>query len=1324
MNTPLPFLGTPQIGTRQECLLTPVQLGMIYESTLAHLPWVNLEQVVVEMDNELLSPTDLESAWAAVAKLHEALRLSILWRKRDAPVQVLNNSIDIDLSYDDWSHMSARKQSVTLDQWLASDREQGVDLEASPPWRVKLIKRGEKSCVMVWTIHHAFIDGRSMAIVLEDLFDILEGRPAKSELAPSNGFSVFCHTINDRETTEAETYFRSILTGFDQPNSISAAAAPPDGRAPLRKNQTARKLDATLSDALREQADTAGASLADLLHAAWGLVVARWTGRDESVIGVTRSGRYIAPNCTRTVGCLINTLPLRIQLEADKLAIELLSEMRRASLAIRPHEHASLTDIRRWAGLPGSVPLFETMVMFERASLSEFMRQLGPAWQHRQVQLHEEGALPITLAIYGDPQIQLVLEHDPGGVPVACAEAMLTHLVELLASFAKARSTAPLQQLTMLPRSEEASLLSLGRPNRRLPKQAKAISDLLSDSISLHHDAQALSMMGTDEILTYGQLGERVRNLAAALVSQGAGPGKIVAICLERSPQFIVALLAVIKSGAAFLPIDPSYPRDVINHALTDSAAVLVIAEPQMQLSDTLRVVPPTASAPFDDQTFPVRIYDPEQLAYVIYTSGSTGVPKGVRVPMRALVSHAAAIGAEFDLHPSDRVLQFASLSFDVSIEEIIPTLLAGAKLILRDKGMADSVAGFLESVARKDLTVLNLPTAFWHVVVDEMARTGLRLPPSVRLVIVGGEQISPRALADWQKFAPDVRWLNGYGPTETAITCTLHEPGKVHPGSDIPIGRPTAHACAYVLAADGTLAPKGTVGDLWIGGPAVSSGYIGRAEETASAFKPDMFSGHGQMYRTGDRARWLADDTLAYLGRQDRQVKLRGFRIDLRHVEQALEQEDCVDRALAMVLGRGTPEARLAAWVKLAEGKAVSSASELQGSVASRLPPHMVPAIVVLSDFPRTPGGKIDTAALPQPAPEPHMKRATAPQPADATTQLVADLMAASLGLDSIDPDDRFHDLGGHSLTAVRLIGQIENKLGHRLSVGDLHRNPTPRTLAATISAAQTGPRYIIPIQPKGSRPPLFGVHVLGRNEEHFRPLAAELGPDQPVYGLSVGPPTQDTPVGVEATAKCYFDDIQRHFPTGPINLAAVSLASYFAFELAQQLRAAGRKVTMIALFDAEGPGGRSRLHGVARVNRHLAHLRQEGVGYLLRLGAHKLSDWRHKLEERNLSESQLATVAEDAPDAVAIGAFIAANVHAVEQYDVQSIDVPLTIFRAEENRFDSPEIALDGLGWAPVAEAGFEVIDNPGGHLTMLQHPYVVPLARRLARSMARDR
>ncbi|MFS4583695.1 non-ribosomal peptide synthetase [Phaeobacter sp. C3_T13_0] len=1395
--------------------LTPMQQALLYESAAVDRPWVNLEQIVVHLDAEAPTSEALRTAWQQVCARHPVLRSAVLWQGRSFPVlqvaPVAEAAEQITVDTKDWQELEPEEQATRLEQFLTADRNRGCALEQSVSWRVMLARLGPDRSVMVWTIHHVLVDGRSMAVVLEDVFAALVGGDLPKETTPVTPFEAFSPAVTEvSERADTQAFFRNHLDGFETPNQIARLADGVDLVSDLdsgRKRILQRDLSSRLRRALVQRAslvssqngaeETGPATLANMIHAAWGLLVARWSGRDTALFGVTRSGRYLLEGCERTVGCLINTVPLYIHLSGEETVDGLLAALRRDAVALHPHEHASLADMRGWCGLPGSVPLFDNMVMFERDSLNARMRRLGAGdaqspWLHRRVELREEGAMPLTLAAYGDSRPLLMLEYDPEVLPTAQVDRMLDHLCQLLQALAEAPPDLALSDLMMLPEVEAAQLLQQGRPDpaltqmlaRNMAASPPCMATRLEATAARMPEAPALQMAPDGELLSHAALHARADQLAVELQARGAAAGDIIAICLPRSPEFIIAMLAVLKTGAGFLPVDPTYPSAVIAHMLEDSAAKLGIGGPDYGTKsgsndyigtakygatltpEGLTWVSPDAGAERDGPAQPERpAPDPTRLAYVIYTSGSTGRPKGVRVPMRALLAHASAITASFELQDSDRVLQFASLSFDVAIEEVLPSLLTGACVVLRAPDMVGAPGLFLDRVAALRLTVLNLPTAFWHVLCDVMTDSGRSLPPSVRLVIVGGEQVNPQALARWQQVVPGVRWLNGYGPTETTITCTLYNPdqnqdGLVDPAEDVPIGRPTAHARAYVLAADGSLAPDGVAGDLWIGGPAVSDGYIGRPEETAQAFRADPFArqsiagGHhnscpaARIYRTGDRAAWRTDGTLAFLGRQDRQVKLRGFRIDLRHVEQVLERGGRDVQALAAVHGKNGPAAQLCCWVRSTtetrttgeSGEDLLDLTALQQVVQRDLPAHMRPALVPVAEFPRTAGGKIDMAALPAPVQAAssaglRLRRggtagvdpSTPPSP---LAQQLTTMMADILGQPDLEADDSFYDRGGHSLLAMRLIGRIEADLDQRLSLAALHLTPSPRALAEALTGVQDKtpdgaasetpeghalPNHLVIIQDGAARAPLFGVHVLGRNEEFYRPLAAALGSDQPVYGLSIGLLDSTTPTGVHATAKMYLDEIQTHYPNGVVHLAAVSLGSYFAFELARQLLEAGRELGLVALFDAEGPAGRNRVQGRARIGAHLRLLRRMGPSYLAHVAAHRIETLRNSFERRRLDWT-------GGSKGLTIEALIAANQQSVERYTPRPLATPLTVFRAGDDLFDSPEGVQQGLGWAPVAEAGFELIEVPGSHLSILQNPNVQELAQHMARIMQR--
>jgi thioesterase domain-containing protein/acyl carrier protein len=576
-----------------------------------------------------------------------------------------------------------------------------------------------------------------------------------------------------------------------------------------------------------------------------------------------------------------------------------------------------------------------------------------------------------------------------------------------------------------------------------------------------------------------------------------------------------------------------------------------------------------------------------------------------------------------------------------------------------------------------------------------------------VRLVVTGSERVAPEALALWRRIAPGVAWINAYGPTEATITAVAHRLDPADPapdpGEEVPIGRPLAHATARILAFDGTLAPEGAPGELALGGPAVALGYLDRPDETARAFR--RAEGGARLYATGDRAAWRADGRLAFLGRRDRQVKLRGHRIDLGGVERALGALPGV-RAVH-VAADPDGAARVLAWVAgpaAAEGP--EGLARLRAAAARRLPAYALPVLVPVADLPLRANGKIDPDRLPRPLPGP---AAAAPRaPAQGLAADVAAIMAEVLSLDQVDPDTDFRDLGGHSLAALRLAGAIESRFGRRTRTTDLYRHPTARAMAAHLAApAVDGPRYLVPICTDGPGVPFYAVHVLGEKESLYRPLAAAMAGVRPVWGLTMGPPKDPDAVSIHAVARAYFEDLQRHHPTGPLALGAVSMAAYFAFELAQMLRAAGREVSLLAVFDAEGPDGRPALTGRARLAAHLHQMRRHGLGHLRAVLRTRLDRVRFA---RDLALS--------GPEQVNGAALVWANVRAVEAYRPEPYLGRIAVFRAADSFWDSPAALASCLGWEPVARGGIEMHDIPGDHLTILQTGNVERIAAQLQR------
>ncbi|HYR10934.1 MAG TPA: amino acid adenylation domain-containing protein, partial [Longimicrobium sp.] len=573
--------------------------------------------------------------------------------------------------------------------------------------------------------------------------------------------------------------------------------------------------------------------------------------------------------------------------------------------------------------------------------------------------------------------------------------------------------------------------------------------------------------------LAYGELNAAANRLARVLRRRGVGLDARVAVAMERGPELPVALLAVLKAGGAYVPVDPDYPAERIRYVLDDSGAALILCTGATRErvegagAETLIVDLDCDLLRREDAGDLEAEIHPEALAYVIYTSGSTGRPKGVGISHRALGSHNLAVVARYGLTAADRASQLTSIGFDISVEEIFPTWAAGGAVVFRPEQVAGFGSEFMAWLARERVTVLNIPTAFWHAWVHDLAASGESLPSSLRLVIVGGEKAQPVALAEWRRIAGSgIRWMNGYGPTEAAVTATVHEAvGDVD--GEVPIGRAMPNARTYILSDE--LHPL-SEGELCIGGEGVARGYLRRPGLTAERFAPDPFGAPGsRLYRTGDRARWRADGEIEFLGRVDEQVKIAGFRVEPGEVEAVLAEHPGVSQAAVVARAFEGAGVRLVAYaVPAADGV---DEGELRRWLRERLPGFLVPSALVLLDaLPLSAHGKIDRRALPAPA-ELDPPLAGFAEPRGDTELEVAQAWREVLGISRVAADADFWELGGHSLLAMQVLSRIRQRLGVELPVRALFDAPTVAALAAAVDAARAESVHLPPAPLRASR-------------------------------------------------------------------------------------------------------------------------------------------------------------------------------------------------------------------------------------------------------------
>ena len=1027
-------------------------------------------------------PADLSALTRGIQEIvrrHESLRTTFAAGDGDEPVQVIAPELRLAIPVVDLAALPAAAREaealrVTRAEWAAP-----FDLERGPLVRVSLVRLADGERVLLVTFHHIVADGWSMAIFFRELAALYAafaaGGPSPLPELPIQ-YADFADWQRRRLAGEhldrQLDYWRRQLAGVVSLDLPTDRPRPPvqrfeGGKLPFR-------LPLAPTAGLRELAQRQGASLFMALLAAFSALLARYSGQGDLTVG-TYSGNRDRTELEGLIGFFINSLVLRLRLADEPSFRRLLDHAREVTLEAFAHQEVpfeKLLEALRVERDLSRTPLFQAMLVlhnFPRAAVDLADVRLEP--------------LPFDQG-HADFDLTLWLSEGPAGLDGAFTyslalfeEATIARLGGHLAALvgaALAEPDRPVHELPILGEEERRQLLEEWGRGAEAAGEERCLHELFVERARRAPAAIALESGG--EAVSYAELQRRAEGLAARLGRLGVGPEALVGIAVERSPAMVAALLAVLEAGGAYLPLDPAYPPARLA-AMMEDAALSVLVTERRHLSRLpvtgANVVLLDEEEPASAEKRPARrrAPDPRHPAYVIYTSGSTGRPKGVVVEHRSIAAYALGAAEAFALRPEDRVLQFASLSFDTSGEEIYPTLASGATLVLRSAEMATSIAAFLRELALLRITVLDLPTAYWHELVEGLGCEGT-LPPCLRLVVLGGEKALPDRLALWrEKVGPGVRLLNTYGPTEATVVATRCD--LTAGPAEAPIGRPIPGARAYVLDRRGGPVPIGVPGELHLGGAGLARGYLHRPETTAERFVPDPFAGApgARLYRTGDRVRWLAAGTLEFLGRLDQQVKIRGFRVELEEIEAALRAHAGVrDGAVAL---RRSPQGdpRLVAYLVRdggpPDGRPAAAdpsplAAELRSFLQARLPEHMVPAHYLdLPSLPLTPSGKVDRRSLPEPQGTRPDAGAGYVAPRSELERTIAAVWRDLLGVDRIGAEDNFFELGAHSLLIVRAHGRLRQALGRELTAIDLFRHPSVRALAEHLASAEDRPAF-----------------------------------------------------------------------------------------------------------------------------------------------------------------------------------------------------------------------------------------------------------------------
>jgi amino acid adenylation domain-containing protein len=1035
--------------------LAPLQEGILFHHLLDEQG--GGDTYVLPMLLSLSSRQKLGEFVQALQKVidrHDVLRTAVLWEQLPRPVQVVYRQatlpvqeIPLDAGHDPLEQLKERMQP----------QYQNLELRQAPLMRLQVAADPHSSqWYALLQTHHLVCDNESLDMLIAEVIAHLQGH-AQRLPQPMAYRNHVAQALAHARTHDSEAFFREKLAQIDEPTAPFGLL---DVHGDARRIEEAHQgLEPALARRVRLQARRLGVSAATLFHAAWGLVVARTSGRDELVYGTVLLGRlHGSAGAQRILGMFINTLPLRLSLQGVT-AQQLLEQTQRELIELLNHEQASLAVAKRCSGVTGSAPLFSALLNYRHSAVA-LETELSSATGVTVLASEGRTNYPLVLSVVDQSdRFVLEVETDRRVDPHRIVGYMNTALLSLVTALEKAPQT-PAVALSILPESERDQLIETFNATASAYPQDKLVHELFEEQVERTPDA--IAVVYEQQSLTYAELNDRATRLAGYLRGRGIGPDQLVGICIERSLEMVVGLLGILKAGGAYVPLDPNYPSERLAYMIADAAPRVLLTQEKLR-----RTLPTTnaevialdrdwsriAQQPLSNPDMRALDRRSHHLAYVIYTSGSTGNPKGVMVEHAGVVNFLTAMQHSPGIRATDRLLAVTTVSFDIAALEIYLPLLNGAQVVLASRETASDARRLIWMLEEFDITVLQATPATWQLLLSAgwSGRSNLK-------ALCGGEALTT-SLSQTLVSRTEALW-NLYGPTETTIWSCARQIAAVpdERGPVESIGRPIANTRVYILDPHLQPVPIGVAGEIYIGGAGVARGYLNRPELTQQRFIADPFRSDPQarMYRTGDLGRWHGDGHIEYLGRNDQQVKIRGYRIELGEIEAQLVRHAQIKEAVVLDREDVPGEKRLVAYLTHRD-ESGPSVEELRAQLKTVLPEHMIPsAFVFMTSFPRTPNGKLDRLALQPPELGAYASRQyEAPQ--GEVEEVLAALWQELLHVERVGRQDNFFELGGHSLHGVKLVAKVEERLLVRLCVIAVFRYPTIQQMGEALQSLRS---------------------------------------------------------------------------------------------------------------------------------------------------------------------------------------------------------------------------------------------------------------------------
>ncbi|BAY81647.1 peptide synthetase [Calothrix parasitica NIES-267] len=1081
--------------------LSPMQQGMLFHSLYAPDSGVYIIRVSFEVRGNL-DIAAFEQAWQFAIDKHPVLRTAFVWEKVEKPLQVVGRKVKVPIILIDWLSLELSIQSQQLEELLQSQQKQGFNLSKAPLVRLILIRKQPQVYQFIWIYHHLLLDGWSVPFVLQDVLtsysnissELLNSDLNKSinkSINKSRPYKDYIAWLQQQNLSEAEQFWRKNLAGFVAPTAFRVDKKLEPAIKPNSNNQKQEtQLSEEITSKLQTFAKNHQLTLNTLIQAAFSLMLSRYSGEKDIVFGVTSSGRPTSlANSESMVGLFINTLPLRVKVDGKQKLLPWLEQLQKQQIELQQYEYSPLLEIQRWSDIPRGLPLFESIIVFENYPVEKTVKSAIKDLNLQNINTTEQNNYPLGLYVVVDSKITLRMLYDGYRFDDATVTRILGNLQTVLEGML-IDSQQFLSELTLLTPKEQQQLLvewndtDCDYSNLCIHQLFEAQAERTPDKIAVIFESQKL---------TYKELNQKANKLARYLQLLGVTRETRVGICLERSETMLIGLLGILKAGGTYIPLDPAFPQERLTFMVEDSGVDFFVTDSktspltpllnkergdkaQLYRGEVINV--DTNWELIEKQykeNLPVQT-NPENLAYIIYTSGSTGKPKGVQIMHKSLVNCLESMQKKPGITPDDTLLSVTTLSFDIAALELYLPLITGAGLVIVSREISADAIELTRSIEENQVTIMQATPATWRLLLV----AGWKGNQQVK-VLCGGEALDVNIAQELLKRSKEV-W-NLYGPTEATIWSSVAECRDALAKrarrtlyrvsiASVPIGKPINNTQFYVLNNDLKPVPIGVPGELYIGGAGLANGYLNKPELTAEKFidnplfhinanentsppsprpikERSVLQDDSKLYKTGDLVRYLPSGDLEYLGRIDYQVKLRGFRIELGEIEAVLMQHPDVKQAVVTLLKNQDDEKLIAYLISSSE----VSQTDLREFMQDKLPGYMIPSnYMMLEEFPLTPNRKIDRKALPTPEiNRPNLDNYVIPS--SEIEREIAQIWQQVLQVDKIGIHDNFFDLGGHSLSMVKVHSQLREKFDSHIPLVEMFRHPTISALVGYFS-------------------------------------------------------------------------------------------------------------------------------------------------------------------------------------------------------------------------------------------------------------------------------